>query len=279
MSTQILKGLERLEELGDVTKENLGNLSQQLWSIYFDVDKYNCIGLIELNQTYLYNQDKVDFDRKPPLAFLKLENLPEEEEPRLNILVDLSIISICPNIFLFLEAIHENKSDEIIDFHLNVFDGIQKFISEDEELRRKYPTLDRIHKPFKWIANKHGYIINQHGQKVVKFRDPNLARWVSMVAGQFHQLVNFNAKKKQANDEPEETEPMFSSMGGGGGRGGSLINGLNANARAGGPNGPGGLNRQMVKYTVQSYQELKQLNKDLIWNIHDNLHKMKIPKD
>ena len=235
-------------------EDSCNSLYEQLWSLYFDQNKYHCVGIIELNHALVNAMEKkdadIDFDNIPPLAFMKMEKIPQEEEASLNFLSDISIVSICPNIYLFLEAVHEGKSDEIKQFHLNVYERIQKFISTDKH----FDSLDRVNKPFQWKATEKGFLINQHGQKILKFSDPLLAYWVSIVGSQFSHVFQF-IFQQTLNKIGASSMMSFGADG--------SITMTNMELEA-------------IKNTKESYEHAKTLLKELKWDIYQNRYNMKI---
>jgi hypothetical protein len=52
----------------------------------------------------------------------------KDNEDRVNFGVDLTLVSIVPNIYLFLEAVYEGLSDEIKEYHFKVCENIIKYI-------------------------------------------------------------------------------------------------------------------------------------------------------
>lgn len=235
----------------DLTQTNLG---QQLWSIYFDKEKFHCIGVVELSYEFITRKQKVDFERKQPLGFISMKKLTDDEEANLNLLTDLFIVSVCPNIFLFLEAFHENKPQAVQDFHLNVYENMQKFISRGLQ-GPKFPSLDRVNKPFQWTFNEKGYVINQYGKKIIKFEEPKLAQWVSIVGSQFSDVFQFVFQKTLSKIGAGPMLSINSS-------GGFTMTTMSSEAE---------------QRTRKPYLQLKQLNKEIqSWNVHDNLKAMKI---
>ena len=230
-------------------------LSDQLWTVYFDSYKFHCIGILELSNDFLKKMSSVDFDKDPPMAFMKMAKMPEDREAYLNMLTDLLIIACCPNIFLFLEALHENKSQEIQDFHMNVYERTQKSISPSlyKGSGEDFKSLDRVNKPFKWTSNEKGFLINQHGQKIIKFADPKLAKWVSLAGSQFAPLFGFVFGKTLARIG---AGPMISMK-----DGSVSLDTMEGKAE---------------RETKESYLEMKEMLKDLDWDIYKNLKNMKI---
>lgn len=230
-------------------------LSDQLWTVYFDSYKFNCIGIVELSNDFLKQMNTVDFDKNPPMAFMKMAKMPEDREAYLNMLTDLLVIASCPNIYLFLEALHENKSKEIQDFHMNVYERTQKSISPSlyKGSGEDFASLDRVNKPFKWTANEKGFLINQHGQKIIKFSDPKLAKWVSIAGSQFAPLFCFVFGKTLARIG---AGPMIS------------MNGGKASVET--------MEGKAQRETKEPYLEMKEMLKDLDWDIYKNLKNMKI---
>lgn len=228
----------------DISKENI-NIIGQLWSLYYDTKKYHCIGIVELSDSILNNNELIDFDKKMPLGYKNLDKIPfDNNEAYQNIFIDLLVISACPNIYLFLEALYEGKSQYVLDFHLKAYEKIQLSIGEykkDPEAKI-YSSLDRINKKFSWTYNSKGYLINQYGQKVVRFIDPKLAQWVSIVGSQFFNVFQLFSLKSFNKLEFENTI-IF---------------------------------EKYKESTYQSYLEMKNLLPQLKWDINNNLARMKI---
>lgn len=238
----------------NISQEEINKMGQ-LWSLYYDTEKHHCIGLVELSDSILNHEELIDFDKKMPLAYKNLEKIPfDNNEAYQNILIDLLVISACPNIYLFLEALYEGKPQHILDFHLNAYDNIQKSIGEyktDPEAKI-YPSLDRINKKFSWSYNSKGYIINQYGQKVVRFIDPKLAQWVSLVGSQFSTIFQLFFVKSL--NKSEFAESMIS------------IDMDNHSLYSDGEK----------ESTYQSYLKMKELLPQLKWDINKNLKNMRI---
>lgn len=244
--------------------ETYSQMKDQLWSIYFDTEKHGCIGIIELSKELFDNNSFGDFDKNMPLAYIDITTLPENEEAKLNILCDLIIISACPNMFLLLQAIHENKSQETIDFYYKAFCKFKNSIQSNIE-ESHYESLERVHKSFVWNNNTKGYLINQYGQKVVRFIDPKLAKWVSLIGSQFSIISKF--KPSLQNSYNSEVQESMNEVN-------HVLKQLMGNEKF---NAEINKNISSLKHETKIvYSELKKSLPDLDWNIDINLAKMKI---
>lgn len=167
--------------------------SHQLWRVCIDDVKYHCVGLIALDDKIAKDETLIDFDFYPPLATRK--KFPKDKEAYMNIMVDLQILSFVPNLYLFLEGIHQEKAPYFIDFHFQVFAEYQRILSTWNE----YPSLDRTRNDLSWKTDENGYIYNQYGQKIIHFVDNNLAAWVALVANQYHHIKLYEKEKSFEN--------------------------------------------------------------------------------
>lgn len=240
-------------------------MKDQLWSVYFDTDKHNCIGIIELSKQMFENNSLGNFDKNMPLAYIDIAKLPENEEAKLNIICDLIIISACPNMFLLLQAIHEQKSSEIIEFYFKSFNKFKKAIQSNNDASY-YESLERFSQSSVWTSNNKGYLINQYGQKVARFIDPNLAKWVSLIGSQFSLLSKF----KNTIDHDHFNEEVTKSMN----EVNRVLRQLVGNEKFDQETNNGLLNIQ--KQTKSIYLELKKSLDNLDWDIYKNLKNMEI---
>jgi hypothetical protein len=238
--------------------------SDQLWTMYFDMEKYHCMGILEMDTSFINaisrGEAKVDFDNRRPLAYISFEKVPQEQEEKLNFMIDWAIASIAPNLYLLMEALHEDKSEEVVNYHLAVYNRIHNFISTElgsdtRKLKSQYPSLDRVNKPFQWKYTKSGWLVNQHDQKIIKFDDPELAKWVSIAGSQFSHLFHL---------EFQRTLNMA-------GFGGPMIS-----IGSGGQMNMSFMGDKATTETEEPYQMLKEMLPNLKWSLQDNLKNMKI---
>lgn len=261
------------------TKDNSMNMDQvkkhmndQLWSMYIDTEKHFCIGILEISEGFFKEKKPIDFDEKMPLAYLPLQKLPENEEASANIILDITNIAACPNIYLLLEAIHENKPESIADFHLKAFYKFKK--NSSGKIRKlEFASLDRTNKKCNWTANNNGYVINHYGQKLIKFIDPKLAQWVSLVSSQFYNIASIDAEQrfgvKKGKYIPggavSEVDELMSAI--------SYLSGqkdLQEDTEV-------EVDYKKLKQdTREDYLKMKELLKDTKWNINENLKNMNI---
>lgn len=257
-----------------ISKEEVKkNMNNQLWSMYIDTEKHFCIGMIELTANLFEDNKLIDFDQHMPLAYLPIKKLPENNESSANIIQDITNIAACPNIYLLLEAIHEDMPESIADFHLKAFYKFKKAVSPSLT-KLEFPSLDRTSKKCNWTSNSQGYVINHYGQKIIKFIDPNLAQWVSLVGSQFYNVACIDAEKR-FGVKKEKYIP-----------GGpvSEINQLMSAIKylAGEDIDDDEEDNAQVDYvklkavTREVYLKIKELNKNLKWDIQQNLRNMNI---
>lgn len=249
------------------------HMNDQLWSMYIDTEKHFCIGMLELSENFFSKNEAIDFDKTMPLAYLPLQKLPEEPEAVANIIVDITNIAACPNIYLLLEAIHENKPEKVADFHLKAFFKFKKNCSPNHT-NLEFASLDRISKKNNWSVNNKGFVLNHFGQKLIKFIDPKLAQWVSLVGSHFYNVAcidaetRFGVKSKSyiPGNAVSDIKQLMSAI--------SYLAGDEDDDR---DNTDVQVNYDKLRAdTKVSYLQMKELLKDTKWDIYQNLKNMKI---
>lgn len=230
---------------------NASPLARQLWCIQLPDEEGYGMGLVEMQKNFLV-ASKPDEKIEPVyLATFGEDNIPEDEHEytafKMSMFIDTSIAAIAPNLYLLLESLFENKSRQVENYHLAVYEANKEFISSDKKIIEQYPTIERVETPFVWTSDEEGNLINHLGYKVLRFEDPRLAKFASLACSQYNSLSHMSMqatmRKLGAGD--------FVIFGGGSGQ-----------------IGAGQLSDQTRAESGAAYQEMKQLVQEMNWDIH-----------
>lgn len=241
----------------NVTQEqiNASPIVRQLWCIQFPDSQGSGMGVVKMNKdslsTDISPQEK---EKTEYVAQFYSDYAPEEPEAfkeyQMNGILDTSIVAIAPNIYLFLEALFENKSKKLQDYHFSVYKNIDAFITSDKKIIEQFPTLVRD-KPFVWTIDEDGFLTNHLDHKFLNFEDPLLAKFVALACSQYYSLSYIAMQN------------MMRQLG----AGDFAIFGTSSNGNISA--GPFSDKTRALSY--EPYLEMKKLVEEMKWDIHADM--------
>lgn len=231
---------------------NASPISKQIWCIRFPDEEGAGMGVIQMEKDFLVASDEAEdqSEKKDVSNYVGVfdsDYEPKDENDwmdfKMNSFIDTNIVTIVPNMFLFLEAIFENQGKHVEDYHLSVYKSNLAFIDSDKKMQETYPSIKRVDQPFTWTSNEEGYLFNHLGRQFMHFEDSKMAKFVALVASQYYS-IHFSVMQEKLRSLDLGTGFVFGSGGM------SLIG------------------NKTKELSHAPYLEMKQLIKDMNWDLH-----------
>lgn len=228
---------------------NSSPIARQLWCIRFPDEEGAGMGVIKMQKDFLIAMDD-NSEKKDTSNYVcqfDSDYEPKDEEDwmdfKMNSFIDTNIVTIVPNMFLFLEALFEDYDSTVADYHLSVYKANLAFIDSDKKMQETYPSIKRVDQPFTWTANEEGYLFNHLGRQFMYFEDVKLAKFVALAASQYYS-IHFSVMQEQL-----------------------LSLGMGTGFMIGG-GGLGLISNRTAELSYNAYLEMKQLIADMNWDLH-----------